>query len=393
MGIVDYLKSRGQDSSYNARQRLAEQFGISNYTGSADQNNLLLNKMQNSSANLGSASSSAVQASASRSLPTPPPVNAVQAGAQASRPTALITGASTGAQMSTPQTGNSAYQAALAGGQYVQMVSPSGDVMPVLKSQEQVFLNSGFKYPGQNSQNENSSVYYNDPPQNNNQQSTSTNSSFSLPSSAEKVLDVLQDKIAQTPINPDVQISADMIQKFYEQAKTELEPYYGQLFKQAQADLTTGFKQIGEDLATSERNLESNYGKSLENVQEDAASRGLTFSSIRDKNEQNLAEQTQAAIEAGRREAERRALSLGTQGERQLGSANLPNLPGINEAPTPILNKPGMYSFAKPTGVRDLFKPIGSTSGKLEQDKLAAIESRKLDLTNQERAYRGLNTI
>lgn len=203
----------------------------------------------------------------------------------------------------------------------------------------------------------------------------------------------MQDKIAQTPINPDVQISADMIQKFYQQAKTELEPYYGQLFKQAQDDLTIGFKQIGEDLAANERTLESNYGKNLENVQEDAASRGLTFSSIRNKNEQNLAEQTQAAIETGRREAERRALSLGTQGERQLGSANLPNLPGINEAPTPILNKPGVYSFAKPTGVRDLFKPIGSTSGKLEQDKLAAIESRKLDLTNQERAYRGLNTI
>jgi hypothetical protein len=33
--IVDYLNSRGQNSSYNSRKKLAEQYGISGYTGSA----------------------------------------------------------------------------------------------------------------------------------------------------------------------------------------------------------------------------------------------------------------------------------------------------------------------------------------------------------------------
>lgn len=381
--IVDYLKSKGQDSSYAARQKLAQQYGISNYSGTADQNNLLLSKVQGGGQTLGSGAVAAVQGSASRTFPTAAPVTALTAGAQSSVPN------------SNSNLGSSAYQAALSGGEYVMLTNPYGETIPILKSQEQVFLNSGYKYPGQTNQNNNfSPTLFSSNPQPIIQNSPANPiSNSSLPPSAEKVLDVLQDKIAQTPINPDVQISPEMIQKFYQQAKIELEPYYGQLFKQAQEDLTIGFKQIGEDLAANERTLETNYGKSLENVQEDAASRGLTFSSIRDKGEQTLAEQTQAAIENGRREAERRALSLGTQGERQLGSANLPNLPGINEAPTPILNKPGVYSFAKPTGVRDLFKPIGSTSGKLEQDKLAAIEGRKLDLTNQERAYRGLNTI
>lgn len=41
--IVDYLKSVGQDSSYSARAVLAAKHGISNYTGSIEQNTKLLN--------------------------------------------------------------------------------------------------------------------------------------------------------------------------------------------------------------------------------------------------------------------------------------------------------------------------------------------------------------
>ncbi len=48
--IVDYLNSAGQDSSYKARKRLAQQQGISNYTGSAKQNTSLLNNLRNAAA-------------------------------------------------------------------------------------------------------------------------------------------------------------------------------------------------------------------------------------------------------------------------------------------------------------------------------------------------------
>lgn len=40
--IVDFLNSKGQDSSYGARAKLAQQYGIQNYTGSAAQNTQLL---------------------------------------------------------------------------------------------------------------------------------------------------------------------------------------------------------------------------------------------------------------------------------------------------------------------------------------------------------------
>lgn len=47
--VVEYLKSIGQDSSYSARARLAQQYGISGYRGTAAQNTALLNKLRSGS--------------------------------------------------------------------------------------------------------------------------------------------------------------------------------------------------------------------------------------------------------------------------------------------------------------------------------------------------------
>lgn len=48
--IVDYLKSLGQASDYTTRTALAKKYGISNYSGTADQNNQLLAAMRGGSA-------------------------------------------------------------------------------------------------------------------------------------------------------------------------------------------------------------------------------------------------------------------------------------------------------------------------------------------------------
>src|ERR1051325_8899306 len=45
--IVDYLNSKGQDSSITARTKLAGQYGIQNYAGTAEQNTQLLGYLQN----------------------------------------------------------------------------------------------------------------------------------------------------------------------------------------------------------------------------------------------------------------------------------------------------------------------------------------------------------
>ena len=65
--IVDYLKSQGQNSSYSARQDLAKSLGISNYTGTAEQNVQMLNALKN-----GSSTSSAPKSSTNTASPASP---------------------------------------------------------------------------------------------------------------------------------------------------------------------------------------------------------------------------------------------------------------------------------------------------------------------------------
>lgn len=55
--IVDYLKSEGRDSSYSARKKLAAQYGISNYSGTAAQNTQLLKKLRSGAGTSSSAGS------------------------------------------------------------------------------------------------------------------------------------------------------------------------------------------------------------------------------------------------------------------------------------------------------------------------------------------------
>ena len=62
--IVDYLKSQGKDSSYSARKKLAQSMGITNYTGTSEQNIQMLNAMQKNSSASASAKASAASSSA-----------------------------------------------------------------------------------------------------------------------------------------------------------------------------------------------------------------------------------------------------------------------------------------------------------------------------------------
>lgn len=48
LGLVDYMRSKGMDSSYHHRAKLAKQYGIANYKGTAKQNESLLAKLTTS---------------------------------------------------------------------------------------------------------------------------------------------------------------------------------------------------------------------------------------------------------------------------------------------------------------------------------------------------------
>ena len=78
--IVDYLKSQGKDSSYSARKDIAKSLGITNYSGTAEQNTQMLNALQNGGSSVKKTSSTSISKTAS---PTPAntgsPINGVSA--------------------------------------------------------------------------------------------------------------------------------------------------------------------------------------------------------------------------------------------------------------------------------------------------------------------------
>lgn len=365
MGIVDYLKSKGQDSSFSARQKLAQQYGISNYSGTADQNNLLLNKVQNNSQN--------------------------------------------NSQTSNNVMGNPSAQTRTDTNQYVEMISPSGQQMPVLKSQEQVFVNSGFSYPGQNSQVQNNPTQQiqqstSQPVSQANQQNISTNQqtqndfqNFSdLPdniknSSSWQSLSNDQKSLAYFTYKTQIaSTDAQKIdaQKALEEAKKLADPYFKEQIRLAQdeinrsvssikndaqskvAQLQTRIQQIQEDLKFNKDNLtidqqtelasqiRKNEGD-LFNLQQNMAESGLAFSSPRQKAEQNLAADQQGLAESTQRkynnqkylaeqdaarntasinssladierQKQEKLLEIARKGEQQLGSANFSGVDGVS---------------------------------------------------------------
>lgn len=94
--IVDYLKSVGQDSSYSARKKLAEQNGISGYKGTAQQNLSLLSKLRSGGSSSGSTNTASTNTTTQSAQTTPKTTTT---------PSATQTSASVATQKSTPLNG------------------------------------------------------------------------------------------------------------------------------------------------------------------------------------------------------------------------------------------------------------------------------------------------
>ncbi len=196
-------------------------------------------------------------------------------------------------------------------------------------------------------------------------------------------------------VNPNITISPDLVAKFLEQAKSEVDPYNAQLIHNAQTDYETGFGRLAEDYQTSIRDIGTNYAQNLRGVQDNYARRGLEFSSDRTQAENLLGNSAQNQIDAAARATQRSAMDFGNQAERQIGSDNVHNL-GTYNIPTgqaPVRGAPGVYGLTQASGTRTLFSPSGGVTGSLEQQRIIDERSRQQELINSERQLRGSNTM
>ena len=188
---------------------------------------------------------------------------------------------------------------------------------------------------------------------------------------------------------PDITITPEFTQKYLTQAKTELDPYYNQLFSQAQQDIERETKRLAEGYGREERAIGEQYGRALESTQEEYARRGLGYSSRRTQAEENLAQQAREALEESKRQAGEAAEDIGIKGERYLGSKFFPQkLASIQEGAAPILGQPGVYGMTQGTAPRQLYTAQGGVYGTEEGQRTFDEQQRVRELTGAEREYR-----
>ncbi len=185
-------------------------------------------------------------------------------------------------------------------------------------------------------------------------------------------------------INPDITIDQATMAGFLEQAQREIEPYYSQMTEQVREDLIRGFEYQQAAQLAQERQLEREYGRGVEQIGEQAAERGLAYSGIRKRQERELAEQTQEALESGRRQLLYQTTGMGTAAERAVGSRALSGIgmPAIGGTPRVLA---GQRAWSYGQTQLPLYKISDDVMGALEREKETA---EKTMASHLEREYR-----
>lgn len=213
-----------------------------------------------------------------------------------------------------------------------------------------------------------------------------------VPQSAQQVVDAVT-KVAQN--NPELlngDITDQTLNDLLDQAKKEMGPYFDQLYNQGRYDLERGLNSIKNNLTANENQAEQQYGRSLTQLGDQAGASGRTFSLGRQRQEGQLASDTQFQLDQNRQQAMDQAQNLGLSAERQLGSSNLPtNLASITDIPRPTIGVTGQGMFARGSGSRSLYTPVGNTTGTTQYNQNETLGSRATELYNNLQ-NRNLNT-
>ncbi|RJO60401.1 hypothetical protein C4544_05240 [candidate division WS5 bacterium] len=184
-------------------------------------------------------------------------------------------------------------------------------------------------------------------------------------------------------LNPAIEITPEVTQRFINQAETELSPYYSSRIKVIKNDLNRNLETLNKQYLSQKARAETEFRNSLAATQEDFADRGLTFSGQRQKTEGQFGESAGRYFEDLASSFAEKGREFGTTAERTLGSRELDGL----TSPSITTYKPeiGTDFNLSETGSRSLFSPESGVVGSLEREKLAAKKARELEL---EKAYR-----
>ena len=127
-------------------------------------------------------------------------------------------------------------------------------------------------------------------------------------------------------INPNVTITPERLAEFTKQAESEINPYYISQSKLARESILNSFGYSRDEILNQEKQLEKQYGRSLRSLGEASAEQGFAQSGIRNRQESELAQDTQNQIDTRRRSLSFEAGNQARQFAKEYGGSNLPEL-------------------------------------------------------------------
>lgn len=211
---------------------------------------------------------------------------------------------------------------------------------------------------------------------------------------AKKFLDDLQRR--GQIINPAVSITPERIAEFMDQASKEIDPFYAEQLKLAKESFLTDVGYSKEEIARLESETERMFGQATRRIGEELAERGFAQSGLRRREETELAEETQRAIELQRRQLTQKTGAALRQFYQKYGAPALPQeeIPKLPPTPRAL---PGEERFER-TGrefpfyelPEGLYRDIVGSS---EFERRGAVSKRGSELEEAERRKQELERI
>ena len=191
-------------------------------------------------------------------------------------------------------------------------------------------------------------------------------------------------------LNPNIELTPQQIAEFTAKAEGEINPFYSSQLKLARETLLRSQGFTTDDVLRQEQDLERKYGTSVRRLGESAAEQGFALSGLRQRDETELAQETQSSIDTNRRNLGFQAGSQALAFAQQYGARELPQT-NIQEAPRVVA---GQSTFQRPTGSSAFYNIspsiVDGLVGSQEYERRGAVASRSSQLEEAQRTLEGV---
>lgn len=191
-------------------------------------------------------------------------------------------------------------------------------------------------------------------------------------------------------VNPNIQVTPAQLAMFYDQAKSELEPYYTDTYRTLANDVSQSLTRLKEDFDKSLSRAVDPFKSALEKQAEDEAQSGTAFSSGRNKRENTMVTEQNNAISDVFQSAERSAQDLLRGYESKVGTSKASSLATPNLSLYNATNR-GMTQ----SGSRTLNPALigGVTYGSIGAEQTVSTKKRASEIEQVFRTDRALNNL